>query len=181
MTVLQGGARDAIVWESVHRWFHDRLDELNWFGPLGRPNPAGGQPITIPSITWLTERVDDDTTIAPNTLIISHEDTTSVPLETGSNATIDSTVYWVEFFASDAHIGRLVSGDLYALARGQMAQIDVEETVIPVFDWREPNPTEPLFYVSIEDAERIHGGQNPERPEMRNWYGVTFVIVDEQA
>lgn len=182
MTVIQGGEREVLIWESVHRWFQSKLDDLGWFGPLGAPAAGGGPRVEIPSITWRTERIEDYAKIPVNTLVISHEDTHVELNETGSLSTTDSTDYWIEFFASDDHMGRRVTGDVFALARGQMSQIDVEETVIPVFDWRVvPVPVEPLFYVHIESPDRVHGGQNPERPEMRHWFGVSFVIVDEQA
>lgn len=182
MTVVQGGDRAVLIWESVHRWLHAKLTELSWFGPLGAPGP-GGRRVEIPSITWRTERIEDYEQIPINTLVISHGDLTFVPLETGSNGSIDSLDVWVEFYASDDHLGRRVMGDVLALVRGQMSSIGVEETVIPVLDWRtpDPDPDEPLFHVSIEDPEMLHGGQNPERPEMRHWFGVNFLIVDEQA
>lgn len=176
MTEPLAGIRDHLVWESFHQWLHGHLDALGWFGPLAKL--TGSDTVDRPPITWRTSGFADRTTIPVNTIIVSQADTDSVELEVGSYLTEESTQVWVEFFASDDQLGRMVTGDIKALCQGKYIGRS-EDPVFPVMDWREDPPTE-LFIGHMADVQRMHGGQNPTSPEMRHWWGVALDLLEER-
>ena len=177
MPTVQGGMLDHLVWESFHRWLHGHLTTLNWFEPLNQLT-APDDP-ERPPITWSTDDQVDRERVALNTLMVSQADTESTLLETGSNLTEDITPIWVEFYATDDQLGRMVTGDIRTICQGKYAGL-VEEPCFTVYDWRDDPETE-LFTAHLQNVERLHGGQNPASPEMRHWWGVYVEVAEERA
>ena len=173
MTTPVAGTRDHLLWESFHRWLHGHLDALGWFDPL-KPLPNSTTP--RPAITWHTTDVPDRNEVPLNSLIVSQADTDSAQIETGSYLTEELTQVWIELYADDDQLGRLVTGDIKALCQGKYPGRS-EDPCFPVMDWREDPPTE-LFTGHLVDVQRMHGGQNPASPEMRHWWGVALELEE---
>lgn len=182
MTEPIGGMRDMLIWRSVCKHFERGLDQLGWFDAIAALPSGTGAPVERPAITWSESRIVDYERVPVNTITMSLGDTDSTDLETGSYGKILDTDVWIEFYASDDELGIMVAGDLLSMAQGLMGTIGYDTPHVPVIDWREPEPPEePLFYIELTEAAKVHGGQNPAYPHMRHWYGVTFGISEART
>lgn len=167
----EGGFRDRLIFEGFHKYLHDKLDAIGWFGPIGAPAKR------YPPIVWRTERIPDDETIPEDALVVSTDDVDIADLEIGSNASATGISVWIDFYPVNDALGAHVAGDIIAILRGQMTAVNAVEPNFPVFD---TDGLTELFTVDIEDIQLLIS-HNPSKPAERYWRAVACVLVDERA
>lgn len=167
MTVVEGGLRDRLVFESFHTMVKTALTDLGWFEPGRKHAP----------VVFRTTAVPEGEQIPANTVAVSSEDLDDSPGEIGSTLTEDRTVVWVDFYAESDALGRHLIGDVRDVLRGKMPSIGRTDPSFVVLDFTVVAPHPELFLVGIEDVavERSHSPT-----AQRHWFAVTCSLVEDR-
>lgn len=162
-----GGYRQRLVSDSVYHLIKDCLDELGWFD-AGRDH----LPITV-----RTTSVDQDESIAFNTLVISETNTNDDDAEMGSNLGEIVTVFWVDFYGENESLAKELIHDVRDILRGRMPDIGRTREDLPVFDWGLATPTQ-IFACDISDIV-VDQARDFPKPWQRHWWTCRFDVTDE--
>lgn len=166
--ISTGGLRDRLIRDAVATVVKDGLTTIGWFDEDRRHAP----------IVWRDDPVTDVDEVVPlNTLSVVSEDMSDAEIELGTTLTEDRWEFWVDFYAESVDVGKQLIGDVRDILRGK----DIAgrtAPIIAVFDvTQDPVPTEPAFYVEIENVETDRS-RTATRPFEQFWFTCTFHVVD---
>lgn len=166
MTVA-GGLRVRFIHDSLHKYIKDALTELGWLDTNRRHMP----------VIFADGPVPSDQEVKLNTISLADEDLIELDAEMGSNLTETSWLYYLDFYAENATIGKELINDVRDILGGRMPSIGCDSKMIPVYDFREqPNPPV-LFTVEIE-GPMVDRSRDFVQPWLKNWYTCRFEVND---
>ena len=163
MATLEGGLRDRMILESVLQQVKADMTTRGWF-TLGRDH----LPITI-----VDEYPDEKAEVELNTIAFSMGDSSTRPLELGSNSESLSVPIFIDMFAENDGLGRHVIGDVYSYIQN-IGQFNV-------YDYRQAIP--PIEFV-IQLGEGSIERTKPTRAVnswQKHWYVCAFVVLEERS
>lgn len=164
-----GGVRSRLIRESLLEMIRDALDQLGWLDDDNTlVSPEYPVVVADDSLDWEDE-------IALNTLSLSDEDVFLSEMELGSNLAEERWVFVLDFYAENKSVGLHMVNDLKTILDGRMPDVGRGEPNFMVKDY--VNDGEDLFRVHIEEVE-VDRNRGWSKPWQRNWYYVTFVVVD---
>jgi hypothetical protein len=167
MTIYVGGIRERFIKDSVYEYLKAKLGALGWFNS-GRQHAP---------IAFHDEAVDIRQLVALNTLTLSSENNVGDDIEMGSNLTEFTWTMFVDFYAESEAVGLHLIGDVAAILRGQMSSIGAQRSFVPVFDYFQATPADPIFYVGVEKVRTDKAHDFPH-VHLRHWHACQFDIID---
>lgn len=178
MTAIEGGYRDRIIIESTSTMIHDALEALGWFDANRQHRP----------IEWRTDPVPADEEVPYNTLVVSFEDMDASAAELGSEATENTHIGYVDFYAEPPPpegnggeaLGKHLIGDVWAILCGRMPSIGRDRSVIEVLDYGLATPAY-VFSVYVEvERTRTSKVHRAHQAWERWWYSCVFELTEER-
>lgn len=164
-----GGVRDRLIGQSLYELVLSTLTQRGWLTP--NANRRDIVPTPTPIDAWREVQL--------NTLAVFLDSIDGEEAELGSNASNDSHLGVIDFFAESEAVGVQLIGDLRASLEGRLPVIGRTAAILPVYDWRDATPPL-LFYCDIEDVKRDRSPESRD-PWRQFWMTLTFALVDEAA
>lgn len=167
MTIYVGGVRERFIKDSVFEYLKGKLATLGWFSD-GRQHAP---------VRFTDEAVDIRQLVEPNTLTLSAENNLAEDVELGGLLTEFTWTMYVDFYAESEAVGLHLIGDVAAILRGQMSSIGASRAYVPVFDYFQATPVDPIFFVSVEKVRTDKAHDFPHM-QLRHWHACSFDIID---
>lgn len=164
-----GGLRARLIRDSLSETVKEGLDSLGWFDS-GRSH----QPLH-----FLREPANWDEPINLNSLSISATDVIGDDAEMGSQLSIETWDFFVDFYAENDPVGLHVIHDIRDILRGKIPSIGRGRPVLDVMNWTLATPT-PAFTCEIEDVV-VDRATGFNRPWLFHWYTCRASILDTYA
>lgn len=169
MTIIVGGLRSRLIFDSTYKVINDGLTALGWF--------AGGRHHA--PVTFVPDEQDVETEVPLNTLALSDENVSSAEIELGSMLSDNTRTFYLDFFAEEDALGKHLIGDCRDLLQGRMPSIGRTGPAIAIYDFRQATPPV-VFYVQVEGV-RIDRAHNFPHPWAKHWYSIQFDLVDSYS
>lgn len=166
MSVLAGGLRQRMIFDSLYAMIHDNLATLGWF-TVGRRHAP---------INLVVEHQDLTTEVPINTMALTDENVTNVPWEVGSTLSEDTRYFYVDFFGENDAVAKQIIGDVRDILLGKYASIGCTAPVLLVHDYRQPTP--PVAFSCDIVNVRVDRSHDYSRPWLRHWYSIQGSLLD---
>jgi hypothetical protein len=167
MTIYVGGIRERFIKDSVYAYLKAKLTALGWFDPSRQHAP----------IIFEDEATDIRQLIEPNTLTLSAENNIGTEVELGGMLTEFTWSMFVDFYAESEAVGLHLIGDVAAILRGQISAVGAGRAYVPVFDFFQATPVDPIFFVGVENVRTDKAHDFPHA-HLRHWHACSFDIID---
>lgn len=173
MSMVEGGLRDRLVFESFALHVKTGLEALGWVGVTTGPRK--------PQFGFRTTPVPDVEEIPANTIAVTFETVDMSDGEIGSNLTENSHAAWVDIYTDTTDpngyaLAMQISGDVRDLLRGKMRSIGFEEPVFQLVDNRDPDDPVVFGWCDLEDIVQERSAS--ETRSKRWWVAVAATVVE---
>lgn len=175
MTYPEGGLRDRLIIESLHKNLHAHLTTLGWFDPTVFSDPVGLR--QHKPVSMIDEFPDDDENVEFNTIAVSSGDQAGRDFELGSKLEEHEMAIFIDFFAEGDSVGKHLIGDVYEYFRTNDIQTVRDYAGNPL-DLGYP---EPLFTVEVLDDIDKRKADKATQEWQKHWYVCSFTVVDERS
>lgn len=163
---IVGGLRARLIRDSLFHMVYDALDDLGWFD-VGRKHKT----LSFPSVP-----VDPIVEVMFNTVAIGDLGTLAEDWELGSNMSEFRWTIFVDVFAESEMLGLHLSRDIADLMSGRFPSIGRGRPTLTVLDYTQATPSA-IFTCEVEDVVTDRA-QNFPNPWQKNWYSVSFDLLD---
>ena len=162
---IVGGLRRRLIKDSFYTMMNTALTDLGWYkkntGLMNEP------------FVFLSEQVDTEQAIKPNTVGFSFENMVSSEVELGSDLTEDRWNVYVDILAEDEAVGTHLSGDIMDILRGKFTKIGRGKPSYQVYDLKGNE----AFIVGFDNVD-INRVRDWVSPHNKFWWIVACEAVD---